>query len=296
MLEIVDDAPIMIPFLPDVKGGIPYYQQLSRECFEESSDGEYNIDFPRVDLQVVDAINDAKRRITEITSKKVADKIFLNGYSSSGVFAQRFALLHPEIVGRALIGGASGTIPLPTEDFGYPLGIKDFKELFGVEFNETEYKKIQFAYYVGELEAKRPAWERDINGDKVKRDSVGNLTDKTQIIPPMHDMSYYPRSTPLEMGRQQRNVLGQELQDRWKRCMEYYEQEGYHITHKVYRGADHRGIYDINMAPVAGSVIRDIRSFYQQSQDFSKDISGVEKISMRFQREREGLDEVNREN
>lgn len=45
MLEIVEDAPIMIPFLPDVKGGRPYYQQLSRECFEESVDDEYSVIF-----------------------------------------------------------------------------------------------------------------------------------------------------------------------------------------------------------------------------------------------------------
>lgn len=227
-----------------------------------------------------------------MTSRRIADKIFLNGYSSSGVFAQRFALLHPEVVGRALIGGASGTIPLPTEDFGYPLGIKDFKELFGVQFDETEYKKIQFAYYVGELETKTPSWEHDISGNKVKRDSEGNLTDKTQIIPPMHDMSYYTRSTPLDMGGQQRNILGQDLQDRWKKCLEYYEQKGYHITHKIYRGAEHKGIYDINMNPVAGSVIRDIKKFYKENQDFSQDTAGVQEISMKFQREREGnLDE-----
>ena len=29
---------------------------------------------------------------------KVNDKIFLNGYSSSAVFAQRFSLIHPEII------------------------------------------------------------------------------------------------------------------------------------------------------------------------------------------------------
>lgn len=126
MVEVIDDAPILIPFTPDVKGGRPYYQQLSRECFEESENGEYEIQYPRIDLEIINAINDAKDRVMQISGKKVAEKIFLNGYSSSGVFAQRFALIHPEIVGRALIGGASGSIPLPTEEFDYPIRNKRF--------------------------------------------------------------------------------------------------------------------------------------------------------------------------
>ncbi len=126
MVEVIDDAPILIPFTPDVKGGRPYYQQLSRECFEESENGEYEIQYPRIDLEIINAINDAKDRVMQISGKKVAEKIFLNGYSSSGVFAQRFALIHPEIVGRALIGGASGSIPLPIEEFDYPIRNKRF--------------------------------------------------------------------------------------------------------------------------------------------------------------------------
>lgn len=170
IVEIIDDAPILIPFIPDVRGGIPYYQQLSRECFEEANNREYKIEYPRVDLQIIDTINNAKNKIKQQTGRDVADKIFLNGYSSSGVFAQRFALIHPEIVRRTLIGGASGSIPLPTTDFDYPLGIKDFRELFGIDFNEAEYRKIKFAYYVGELEANTPAWEYDIEGKSIQRD------------------------------------------------------------------------------------------------------------------------------
>ena len=134
MVEVIDDAPILIPFTPDVRGGRPYYQQLSRECFEESENGEYKIQFPRIDLQIINAINDAKNRVSQITGKKVAEKIFLNGYSSSGVFAQRFALIHPEIVRRALIGGASGSIPIPTEEFDYPIRNKRFQRFIWKRF------------------------------------------------------------------------------------------------------------------------------------------------------------------
>lgn len=214
MVEVIDDAPILIPFTPDVKGGIPYYQQLSRECFQNASDGEYKIDYPRIDLQIINTINSARSKIKKETERNVADKIFLNGYSSSGVFAQRFALIHPEIVGRVLIGGASGSIPLPTTNFEYPLGIKDFRELFGTDFNEEEYRKIQFAYYVGELETKTPAWECDIEGKTIERNQNGQMINHNQIIPPMHDMSYYPRSIDVQRGKYQRQRKQKSYKDK----------------------------------------------------------------------------------
>lgn len=290
MVEVIDDAPILIPFTPDVREGVPYYQQLSRECFEESSNGDYKIEYPRVDLQIIDTINSARNKIEQETGKKVADKIFLNGYSSSGVFAQRFALIHPEIIGRVLIGGASGSIPLPTSDFDYPLGIKDFRELFGTDFNEVAYKRIQFAYYVGELEANKPAWEYDINGEQIERNQARERTNYNQIIPPMHDMSYYPRSIDKQRGQYQRQVLGQDLGQRHQNCIAWYIKHGYNITSKIYREAGHRGIFS-RSNPCFETLIRDITLFYKNGESFQKDIAGVEEISMKKQREREqGVD------
>ena len=69
------------------------------------------------------------------------DRIFLNGYSSSGVFAQRFALLHPEIVETACIGGASGSIPIPTEKIAYPIGIANY-DLSSVQKDNYWIKKM----------------------------------------------------------------------------------------------------------------------------------------------------------
>lgn len=286
MVEVIDDAPILIPFTPDVRGGIPYYQQLSRECFQNANNGEYEINYPRVDLQIINTINNAKNKIKKETGRNVADKIFLNGYSSSGVFAQRFALIHPEIVGRVLIGGASGSIPLPTMDFEYPLGIKDFRQLFGTDFNEDEYRKIQFAYYVGELEAKTSAWEYDIEGRPIERNQNGQAINDNQIIPPMHDMSYYPRSIDIQRGKHQRQILGEDLSQRHKNCIEYYEQNGYKITSKIYREMGHSRIFS-RSNPSFEALLKDIILFYRNGEGFAKDISGVEEISMKTQRQRE---------
>lgn len=293
MIEVFDDAPILIPFTPDIRGGVPYYQQLSRECFQNANNGEYEINYPRVDLQIINTINNAKSKIKTETGKNVADKIFLNGYSSSGVFAQRFALIHPEIVGRVLIGGASGSIPLPTTDFEYPLGIKDFRQLFGTDFNEDEYRKIQFAYYVGELEAKTPAGERDIEGKQIERNQNGQAINDNQIIPPMHDMSYHPRSIDIQRGKHQRQILGEDLSQRHKNCIEYYEKNGYNITSKIYRGAEHRGIFS-RSNPSFETLLKDMILFYREGKSFAKDIAGVKEINMKPQRQREEKLDKNR--
>lgn len=123
-------APLVVPLIPGGKG-IPYLQQLSKECFQLSTtDLNY-----RIDEQIVKIIEQAKEILNINYRINVSDKIFLNGYSSSGVFAQRFSLLHPELIETACIGGASGSIPIPTEKLGYPLGIKDYETLFGKIFD-----------------------------------------------------------------------------------------------------------------------------------------------------------------
>lgn len=48
-----NDNPVLIPIIPSVKGGIPYYQQLSKECFNVSNDSPLY----RIDLQVLNIIH-----------------------------------------------------------------------------------------------------------------------------------------------------------------------------------------------------------------------------------------------
>ena len=201
--------PILIPILPSPSATAPYYQQLSTECFEN---GE------RPDLDVIDSIDKAIEILKSKYSVELNKKIFLNGYSSSGVFAQRFSLIHPELVEKVCIGGASGSIPIPTTDLDYPLGIKNYEELFGKEFNIREYKKILFNYYVGSLECETKSLDRI--------DENGNLA-------PMHDMSYFERSVPSDIGEAQRKKLGQALFERAERTVMILKNMGININHTV---------------------------------------------------------------
>lgn len=184
-------APIVVPIIPSQKDEL-YYQQLSKECFEiDQEDEKY-----RIDNQIVNIIEKNKNELSKKHSIDIEEKVFLNGYSSSGVFAQRFSMLHPDKVDTLCVGGASGTIPIPTTTLSYPIGIENYDKLTGEEFNLKEYLNIKFRYYVGELEY--------INKTEERLDEYGNPA-------PKHDMSYFSKSVPEGVGKKQRKFLGKNI-------------------------------------------------------------------------------------
>ena len=230
-------APIIIPLIPSHKN-YPYLQQLSTECFDIPK-GDKNY---RIDEQVVRIINKSKAILKNEVGLTASDKIFLNGYSSSGVFAQRFALLHPDVVETACIGGASGSIPVPTKDLSYPLGIADYEQLTGKEFDFENYSKIKFRYYVGELETQ--------NKSNTRVDDFGNLA-------PMHDMSYFNRSVPVDVGKKQREIFGKDMFSRAERTIQVLKSLGIDIQHEIILGRGHNNIDGIGVNELGDKIISD---------------------------------------
>lgn len=285
LLIELGDLPIICPIIPDFIGDddIPDYQQLAKECFTRPVQG-----FERIDLKVVECIDDAKRIIKEKTGKSILDKIFINGYSASGVFAQRFALIHPELVKKCCIGGAAGDIPIPSDELGYPIGIADYEELFGKKFDRDSHKSIKFAYYVAEKEAMEDG-SCDVAGHKVQIDKFGNRINKTQIPAPMHDMSYRLNSVPLEVGRKQRELFGEDLNDRWKNSLRYLREYGYDISGIICKKVGHRGIFNIEFNPYMPELAQRLLDFYKAGKAFEFDEETcAREIDMAFQRKREG--------
>lgn len=213
-------APMVIPLLPAMTENGIYFQQLSKECFELPDTDIYY----RIDEQVIRIINEAKTILEGKFGIKSSDKIFLNGYSSSAVFAQRFSLIHPEIIETACIGGAIGSIPVPSRSIGYPIGIEDFEKLFGKKFNMDAYSKIKFRYYVGELETVMKA---------------DNRVDDDGMPAPMHDMSYFDKSVPTEIGRRQREVLGKDIFARANKTIEILKKQGIDMDLTIIPGRSH---------------------------------------------------------
>ena len=189
----------------------------------------------------------------------------------------------PEIVNRALIGGAAGTIPVPTRKIKYPIGIQDYEEIFGKEFDSEAYKQIQFAYYVGEFEA-RKSGNFDINGDRITSDK--------QIPAPMHDMAFRSVTTLKEVGIEQRKLLGQTLNERYKNAIEANKRYGIDIEGVVVSGSSHRYIHNERITPSFACLKKQIIDFYYKHKPLDPNAPGCSKnIDGSYQIARENHDE-----
>lgn len=128
-------------------------------------------DLKRIDLQLIAMIDHARLVLAE-SGINTDERIFIQGFSASGMFANRFTLLYPERVKAATIGSPGGFPILPMESYEgtslpYPAGIADIEELTGKPFDQKTYNKIPQLIYMGDLDDNdsldfTDGWDEDI--------------------------------------------------------------------------------------------------------------------------------------
>jgi len=111
------------------------------------------LDLKRIDLQLIAMIEQARLRLTE-QGIQTDEKVLIQGFSASGMFANRFTLLHPERVRAATIGSPGGWPIVPVANFEeeqlpYPAGISDFETLTNTSFDSAAYNAIPQLIYMG---------------------------------------------------------------------------------------------------------------------------------------------------
>ena len=148
-------------------------------------------DLKRIDLQLINMIAHAQRLLRH-NNMKVNEKVFMNGFSASGTFTNRFAILHPTIVRAVATGGINSIPTFPTERWDgvtmrYPVGIADVKEIAGIEFNGAAYKRVSQYIYMGALDDNDTVPYRDAY-DAVDADLVKSLIG-AKMMPDRWDMS-----------------------------------------------------------------------------------------------------------
>ena len=139
--------PVLMPVFPR-PGGTLYTHALDRETLLIKEG-----DLKRIDLQLIAMIAHAQKLLRH-NNMKVNEKIFMNGFSASGTFTNRFAILHPTLVRAVATGGINSIPTFPTDRWNdvnlrYPVGIADVKEIADIEFNETVYKGVSQYIYMG---------------------------------------------------------------------------------------------------------------------------------------------------
>jgi hypothetical protein len=116
----------------------------------------------RVDRQLLSMVEDARKRL-EKAGHTLQQGIMLNGFSASGVFANRFAALHPETVISVTAGGVDGMPLLPfreiatrhpvvdgdTYPLGYQVGTAGIEALTGAPFDRGAFREVRQYLYIG---------------------------------------------------------------------------------------------------------------------------------------------------
>jgi hypothetical protein len=172
--------PLLVPVIPRPKSiWNVYTHSLDRDTIL-IRDGPLH----RIDLQLIAMADDAKHRLAEL-GRPVNDKLLMTGFSASGLFANRFTFLHPEVVAAAAYGGVNGFIMVPLEEMRserleFPLGLADYKAITGHSFEKLVYRRIPQFAYMGEKD-EEDAVQADDGYPEPERSVVFKLFGRTMM-------------------------------------------------------------------------------------------------------------------
>jgi hypothetical protein len=142
-------TPLLVPVFP--RPPDLYTHSLDRATLQSRQPG-----LERLDLQLLAMADDASVRLSA-EGMETDSRLLMAGFSASGMFVSRFALLHPERVRAAAIGSPGGWPMVPAAVWQgarlrYPLGIADLKDLTGKEADLAALKAVNFYFYLGSLD------------------------------------------------------------------------------------------------------------------------------------------------
>ena len=166
----------------------------------------------RIDKQLIAMAEDARARLAAL-GRPVNAKLLLNGFSASGLFANRFTFLHPDIVAAAAFGGLNGFIMVPAAEMSgrplkFPLGLADFEAVAGQPFDRAAYTRVPQFAYMG---------EKDEN-DAVLYDDAYSADERTLVI----------------------ELFGRTMMpDRWNAVQAVYRQQSLPVRFKTFEGIPH---------------------------------------------------------
>lgn len=159
----------MFPRPPSGNGNL-YLHALTRESMQIRQPPAWQ----RVDLQLGAMMRDAHKQLQTQGFAPLDPRALLWGFSASGSFVNRFALLHPQQV-LAVASGSPGGWPIaPIErhdgaTLHYPVGIADVQALTGKRVSIQAAKSVAWYFYMG---------DQDANDAVVFRDSFSKADEK----------------------------------------------------------------------------------------------------------------------
>lgn len=207
--------PLLVPIFPrPASQPLMYTHALDRDVMTQRTTG-----LKRLDLQLLEMISDARNVLTSIDIQ-VDPKIFMNGFSASATFTNRFSFLHPGKIKALAIGGFNGELMFPQNEINsvklnYPIGTNDFTKLFGSDFDLDAYRQIPQLIYMGKLD----------DNDAVQFDDA--YSDKERKI--INDN------------------IGANVQERYLACQKIYLKNNIKATFKTYENVGHWTTSAVNL-------------------------------------------------
>jgi dienelactone hydrolase len=219
-------VPLLVPLFPRPiatgAGEDLYLHALTRASLETKLESAR-----RVDLQLVAMIDDARAEL-RASHVEIESKVLLCGFSASGSFVSRFAMLHPDRVAAVASGSPGGWPLVPEAQFdgevlGYPVGVADLRALVGEPLDSLQAKEVAWFFYLG---------AEDTNDAVVFRDSFSK--EQEELI-----VRHFGK-TPVS---------------RWTIAEQLYSKRGFNARFVLYPGAAHSITPDMQ---------RDISQFFEK--------------------------------
>ena len=173
-------SPLLVPTFPrSYTNWQIYTHALDRETLQTTLPN-----IQRIDLQLIAMIDDAIGKLSE-KGINVDYKVFIMGFSASGMFTNRFTILHPDRVKAAAIGSPGGWPIAPVEEWQgeilrYHVGISDVQQLTGKPFDLKLFSTIPLFFYMGDLDI-NDSVPYDDSFVKEDRDLICRLFGDTQV-------------------------------------------------------------------------------------------------------------------
>jgi dienelactone hydrolase len=113
-------------------------------------------DLARIDLQLLAMVERARAELAA-EGLTLDVRFLIQGFSASGMFANRFTALHPERVKAAAVGSPGGWPIAPLERLGddelpYPAGVADLEALTGRPFDTAAFASVPQLFVLGSLD------------------------------------------------------------------------------------------------------------------------------------------------
>lgn len=217
--------PVIYPLFPRIDNGNEtiYNHMLSSNSLSDKTKDIDSLGLKRVDLQLIAMIDDAKKRLKE-RNIETDEQCIINGFSASAKFANRFTLLHPEMIKLCIGGGVSGVLTLPLANINgekllWPVGVGNLKELGNIDITEDQigkFKEVEQFYYMGSNDTESDPFVAD-EGGKPKYKGIISEEELNQ----MH------------------SLFGSNIMDRWPKAQKIYNYLGVNATFKTYLGYGH---------------------------------------------------------